>query len=187
MAGLVDRYRAARGEIQSAVTAALQRGGATIVREMTPKIPVKTGALRRSVMFDVQDWTLDVGVGTPSGGRLLAYARMREFGGTIKPTNARYLAFPAPGSPVLTKSGVGGIRARDVFENPSVAGVDRVWINKRRTAILGAKDGGPVVPLFVLRRQVTQRGSEFFYPTIEANRSRIVESVRKAIFAAVEG
>lgn len=187
---LVTQYQAARERVGEAVHRTLERGGALIVREMTPKIPVSTGQLRRSVMFDVTDGgdslvTLDVGVGTPRDGRPLVYARQREFGGTIRPTTARNLAFPARGSPIVTKAGVGGIRARDVFANPSIAGVDRVWTNKRGTMILGAKKGGAIVPLFVLRKQVTQQGSHFFFPTIEANRDRIVAMLGTAVKQAV--
>lgn len=187
---LVERYQAARAHVATAVRQTLERGGATIVREMTPLIPVKTGQLRRSILFEVTQndglGELEVGVGTPGGGKPLVYARQREHGGTIRPLSSKKLAFPARGSPILTKAGVGGIRARDVFATPAIAGVDRVWTNKRGTMILGAKKGGAIVPLFVLRSQVTQQGSHFFYPTIEKNRDRIVEALKASVQEAVE-
>lgn len=109
---------------------------------------VRTAKLWRSYTHEVaQSATgvdLSVGVfGATVERGVLQYAAIHEYGGTIRPTNAKYLTLPLPA--VKTKAGVvrGGARA---FTETFVAK------SKRGNLILFQRQGKEIVPLFLLTK-----------------------------------
>ncbi len=165
--------------------------------QVKAKTPVATGRLRSSIKYEVIDSdfgtgfpTLVIGSMSASGGSPVVYAAFREFGGTIKAKNNGYLAFAfkAKGfkSPIVTKSGVSGVRARDMigFTGFGMTGTFTLPSKKNpANKILFAKfKGGGYIPLFVLVKQVKQKGSHYLYPVVERN----IPAIGKAIAIAIK-
>lgn len=87
-----------------------QRAANEIVREVQENISgdmlkVRSGSLRRSVTSKVGavDHTLTIEIGSTQGPAT-KYARIHEYGGTIRPIRAKLLAVPV--GPALTPAGV---------------------------------------------------------------------------------
>ena len=69
------------GRWQTAITKALQMGGAFLENQIKPVTPYKTGRLRASVGFQMTTPSLlEVGVLFPKDGKVLIYAPFIEFG-----------------------------------------------------------------------------------------------------------
>lgn len=80
---------------------ALHAAGQPIRNDAQVRAPVKTGTLRRSIHSETAEKTdkrVSVLVGTD-----LEYAAIHEFGGEIRPRNARALVFEIDGEVVVTQ------------------------------------------------------------------------------------
>ena len=69
------------------------------------RLQVRSGQLRRSVQADLVEegpGALLLRLRAGGGTKELAYARVQELGGTIRPRNGRFLAIPWRGGPALT-------------------------------------------------------------------------------------
>ena len=170
-------FRGARGRFEQGLGKVLNRHGAIMARNAIKRAPVKSGQLRRSIQHVVEDSrSLRVGIVTPD--KPLVYARIREFGGTItgKPT----LCFPLPGvrGKIVTASGVGGVRARDVIANPQAYGYSSTFLSKSGRAIMGNPiGGGPPEPLFARVHSVTQKGTPYLIPSVEEEIPNLVQAL----------
>jgi hypothetical protein len=181
--------------VRAAVARGLNQAGQILEFKVKERVPVNTGALRRSIGYKLlDDRTLTVGSMHPVDGRPLAYAAQVEFGGTIRPRNARFLAIPLShfrGNTVMTKSGVGGISARDVRANPQEFGFEETFVAKG--IIFGRLPGGrtvrgiggkwSIVPLFALKASVTQPARPFLIPTVTENAKAITAEIETALRA----
>lgn len=107
---------------------------------------VRTDRLRSSIQGRVKDLTISL----RAGGTAVRYARIQEYGGTVRPRRSRFLAVPLDAA----KTGAGVSRYASPRDVPD-------------TYIITGSDGSPVImqkvekgddrPMFVLRRQVTIR------------------------------
>ena len=110
-----------------------------------PNLQRRTGELSRSFNMEItgsalNDLTLRVFSRSP-------YAKIQEYGGTIRPKNAQWLAIPLDAA----KTGAGVARGgpRD-YQNTFFA------TSKKGNLILFQKDaGGGIIPLFVMKKEVT--------------------------------
>ena len=110
------------------------------------------------------------------------YARMQEFGGTVRPKRAKYLTVPLPAA--LTKAGVlsgrykirpdgrGGFTtdAGDTFLFKSRRGALLIGIKDRKTGRASAQGRGKkreLKPFYVLKKSVTLRPRLGFFGTWE--------------------
>jgi hypothetical protein len=147
-----------------------------------------TGALSRSLGSDVKTKgdgaTLRVGSLRTSRGKPLPYAKIRDKGGTIKAKTGGYLAIPIKkflkehGRNVVTAAGVVGIGAREIKDSPEQYGFRSTFIvqGKRGPVVMGAPfDQVDPVPIFALRRSVTQRGYDYLTDAMKEAPSAFIE------------
>lgn len=91
------------------------------------------------------------------------YGAIQEHGGTIFPKRSRHLAIPLRG--MTTGAGVARGSARQVIQSPSAFGFKRTFF--RKGIIFGVKDQGSIVPLFVLKTQVTIPARHYLAKSLE--------------------
>lgn len=121
--------------------------------ETTPTATaVRTGALRRAYSHEVtpkqQTIELALGVIRPrQADKVLAYAAIHEFGGTIRPKRVHHLAIPLPAA----KTARGVVRG-------TPRSFDRTFVktSKAGNLILYQQQAAGIIPLFLLRRQAVQ-------------------------------
>ena len=110
------------------------------------KLRVRTGNLRRSLQErrarKVQERGNEI-IGIV--GTNLKYAAIHEYGGTIRPKRAKWLAIPLKGA--LTARGVARGGPRD-FKNTFFA------MSKNGNLIMFSKSMGSIIPLFALKKEV---------------------------------
>lgn len=82
--------------IRSAITRALPVAAQLVRGKAIGNAPYKTGTLRRSIITDVGATSAKVGSNLP-------YAKIQEFGGTIRPKKKKMLAFKIGGKLVFAK------------------------------------------------------------------------------------
>lgn len=109
----------------------------------------RSGRLRASigskVEFRSNDLALVLSAGGAKGGGVVRYAALQEFGGTVRPTRAKWLAIPV--GPALTGAGV------PRYPGPrSVPGLSFVKSRSSQTAVLVSRETGQV--FYVLKKSV---------------------------------
>lgn len=175
-----------KGAITTGVAIGLDRAGQRIENDLKRAAPVKSGRLRGSLGYRVNNGT-ELEVGSLTGDTALIYARQVEFGGTI--VGKPWLAIPL--SSMKTKAGVGGIRARDVRASPSQFGYSGTFVAKG--VVFGKlpgktrKGGKNIVPLFALKKSVDQRGRPYLIPTVERDLPMVADEIKAAVDAAAGG
>jgi hypothetical protein len=135
----------------------------------------RTGALSRSIVPGPLSSGRGGVTSSVLAGQKLPYARIQEFGGTIRPVHAQYLAIPLDA--VKTAGGVARFGPRDA----SQAGYDTFI---RNNIIFGKRDG-EVTPLFLLKKEVTIPARPYFWPTVNREAPGIIERVTVAISEAM--
>lgn len=175
-----------KGAITTGVAIGLDRAGQRIENDLKRAAPVKSGRLRGSLGYRVNNGT-ELEVGSLTGDTALIYARQVEFGGTI--VGKPWLAIPL--STMKTKAGVGGIRARDVRASPSQFGYSGTFVAKG--VVFGKlpgktkKGGKNIVPLFALKKSVDQKGRPYLIPTVERDLPMVADEIKAAVDAAAGG
>ena len=175
-----------KGAITTGVAIGLDRAGQRIENDLKRAAPVKSGRLRGSLGYRVNNGT-ELEVGSLTGDTALIYARQVEFGGTI--VGKPWLAIPL--SSMKTKAGVGGIRARDVRASPSQFGYSGTFVAKG--VVFGKlpgktkKGGKNIVPLFALKKSVDQKGRPYLIPTVERDLPMVADEIKAAFDAAAGG
>lgn len=116
----------------------------------------RTGQLKRNIAmkaveFGAGDAGILVGTGPQVGTNETKYASILEHGGTIRPKKKKFLAIPLPG--------VKGVPANypDIFPITSKKGTHLLVAAKWRRVRGGmnSKRTGDLIPLFVLKKEVT--------------------------------
>lgn len=135
------------------------------------KLNVRTGNLRRSFQENkarkVQR-RADGVIGTV--GTNVKYAKIQEYGGTIRPKKKKWLTVPI--GEALTPSGAPRGSARD-FKGTFFA-----WSRKGNLILFGQSPvggGKKIVPLFVLKKMVRIPGRAYMKPSLEELRDDIVK------------
>lgn len=179
---LAQRFGKMPAAVLEGVKDGLTELGIELERDMKAAVPHKSGALKRSIAFQLRDAGL---IPSLVVGALLGpppYAGIKEYGGTIKPRNARFLTIPFEHGKAMTASGQPRFTARQLFADPEAFGYTGAFIAKgvifgelrgkayvERTT--GRKVKGPssrgglggksgkwnIEPLFALASQVTQQ------------------------------
>lgn len=190
-----DRLRAlftgAQARMKAAILSSLEQVGRKLEAEAKKRAPVSAGILRSSIAHQVSEaGILEVGILTAPGGNPLVYGRIQDLGGTVK--GNPWLTIPLDA--MKTKAGVGAIRAREAgvrfpggtFFQMSRKGnlilfgkLGRTAKGRQRTKGFNraAGDGvGPpsrerssIVPLFVLKSQVTIKGNRYLTGAVADN------------------
>lgn len=172
-----DELAATARRLSGLVKRALDRAGAAHTRTMTRRfvpygsgdpIQTRSGALRRSFGWETRGTGLDTELAMFSAG--LPYARMQEYGGTIRPKNKRYLTIPLPDA--LTPAGImkGGARLVSKGSKYTTADGDPTFIfrSKAGKLLIGSRaKNGATKLLYVLRPSVTLKPRLGFAETFD--------------------
>lgn len=141
---------------------ALQAGGLVIQKAAQDLAPRKTSTLARSITIKkVSDTLLTV-------GPTIIYARIHEFGGTIRPRNRKFLSIPVSGA------------AKAAVSPTEFAGKLHFVGNDSRGTL---RDENNVVH-FALVKSVTIKPHPYMRPAVDNNQTQIADKV-KAVFAAL--
>ncbi len=133
--------------------------------KLTGGSPLKrrTGTLARSIRpgrVEFTDTTVRGSVGTN-----LQYARIHEYGGVIKAKNKKYLTIPLPAA--MTSAGV--------LRKPAGDWEDTfVMRSGRGNLIIFQKRGARIVPLFVLKKQVSIPQRSYMRTSLQETNDRIL-------------
>ena len=127
-------------------------------------LKARTGSLRRSIGWEVKGYR-----GKIQGrvGTNLVYARIHEYGGEIKPRQARFLTIPLKA--VKTRAGVTRAKARD-YHNTFV-----------RKGIIFQNRDGKIVPLFRLSKGVKIPKRPYMAPSLNEKKNDIIRRFGSAI------
>lgn len=183
-----DRFIA---QLSEGLRASFNAAGAEHTRTMTRRfvpygsgdpIQTRSGALRRSFGWETRGSGLAQELRIFSAG--LPYARVQEFGGTIRPKNKRYLTIPLPdaltpggslkGGAKLVKSGSKYVTADGV---PTF-----IFRSKRGNLLIGSRaKNGALRLLYTLKPSVTLKPRLGFGQTFEkVTRPKLIEQLNAA-------
>ena len=130
------------------------------------KLGVQTGALIRSITGKITRSTKHIVKGTT--GSDLEYAAIHEHGGIIQPKVSQYLAIPL---------GKTQGKPRDY--------PDAFFITSKKNNLLIVKNnGGELLPLFLLKKQVEIPARPFLKPAYLDNKKKVQEDLRDAYLTA---
>lgn len=134
------------------------------------KLDVRTGNLRRSFQENKARKVQQRGEAiTGTVGTNIEYARIHEYGGTIKPKSKQWLTIPI--GEALTPAGVPRGTARE-FKNTFFA-----WSRNGNLILFGKSPVGgskKIVPLFVLKKMVRIPRKAYMKPSLEEKKDDIV-------------
>lgn len=148
---LVDAMKTRALSVPPAVKEAMQVTALALVSDMkvrmrsaTGTVGIRSGNLRNQLTqrTDLVGMVIKTDIGDS-----VKYARIQEYGGTITPTRAQYLAIPV--GPALTAAGV------SKYASPREVPGLFVIRSKGGTLLLVRKDGQQLVTYFVLKKSVT--------------------------------
>jgi phage gpG-like protein len=131
-----------------------------------PLMP-RSGALRRSIATRVSTEGNEV-VGVI--GTAIKYARIQEFGGTIRARNVANLTIPLAAA--LGPDGAAPFTARQLIENPTIGGFVRTFF--RNHILFGVARGGVPTPLFKLQPEAELPARSFFGAALEERTAEIL-------------
>lgn len=130
-------------------------------------LKVRTGHLRNSIGSKIETKQGEivgiVGSGVRTGKRV-KYANIHETGGTIKPKTAKFLTVPLPAA--LTPAGV--------LKKPAREWDNTFFAKSGENLFLMQKQGKKVVPLFVLKKEVTIPASHYLAETVQERMATVV-------------
>lgn len=108
-----------------------------------------TGELKRSWRFD-KDTSLNMPLSVWVASQGVKYAQIHEYGGTVTPKNSQYLTIPLDAN--KTATGKTRMDARTAISQGAF-----FFKSKAGNLLIGQKGSGKgeVVPLFVLKKQIT--------------------------------
>ena len=138
--------------------------------------PLKTrsGALKESLSTAVrQDGVETTGV----VGTSIRYARIQEFGGTIRARSGANLTIPLAGA--LDSAGQARFSAREVIANPALGGFRGTFMRNR--IVFGSLAGGAIVPLFKLQPSVEIPARSFMGSALAENRGAIIALIVRGL------
>jgi hypothetical protein len=119
----------------------------------------------------------------PRVGSPLEYARVQEYGGTIRAKNVRNLTIPL--SPLMTGRGAARGAARDVISNPSAFGYRGTFFSAQ--ILFGKREDGSAEPLFKLQPSVTLPAPPYAEPALDQVAPQVESSIARAMEAPAEG
>ncbi len=122
------------GKMPAAVLEGVKDGltalGIELERDVKAAVPHKSGALKRSIAFQLREAGL---IPALAIGALIGrppHAGIKEYGGTIKPRNAKFLTIPFAHGKAVTATGQPRFTARQLFEDPESFGYTGAFIAK---------------------------------------------------------
>lgn len=185
------------GAVRTAINRYLLNFRGRVSRERlrgAPGLARRTGILAASQKVVVVGNTLETIDGMYTiGGGLVAYARIHEEGGIVRPVRAKFLAIPLPAA--KTAAGVGRVVSPRDFKDTFVRkGIiwQRIATVKGKRPPKGAStnlaDRATIVPLFVLKKQVRiepRLGVVAMFKADESNRTAHMSQAVRAAAKAV--
>jgi len=142
------------------------------------KLQVRTGRLRASIRSRViVDGPRITGI---LGVENLVYGPQREFGGTIRAKKpGGFLTIPLKAA--KTAAGVPRFTAREADD--AFPGGTFVAKSRQGNLLLFGKRGAALVPLFLLKKEVTQKGAFFLTAARNEVQPHFLESMQNALIA----
>lgn len=184
---LLDRFDKLPAKIRDRVgTKALTRGSLILESHIRAQklsgqsLRVRSGRLRSSITHRIAKENNDL---VARVGTNVIYAKIHEYGGTIKPKHAQHLTIPLDAA--MTPSGVARYKARDLISQPSIGGFKRTFF--RNKVLFGVKHNGRVVPVFALKKSVTIKEKRFMRDSLKEKARQIILEVFNSIRDALEG
>lgn len=173
---LPDRLRASLRNAVAASQYVLQ--GAIVAVLSGEVLHVRSGSLRRSITpGPIQEDATSIS--GPVGTNQI-YARIQELGGEIHAKNAANLTIPLDAASY--SSGVARFSAREVIDNPSVAGMRSTFFAK---GVLFGSDGNSIVPLFALKPSVTLPARPYMSTGLQRAQGEIGNRLSNALAMAM--
>jgi len=140
---------------------------------------VRSGRLRSSIAHRIEEADGEI---TAKIGTNVKYARIHEYGGTIRPKRAKHLTIPL--GPALTPSGVARYTARELISNPGIGGFTRTFFRGR--AIFGVRGAGRPVAVFALVDMVRIREKRYMRISLAESRKAILQGFGARVQHALE-
>lgn len=179
-----DRLQRAAAQSRAVITRTLV--GAALEMEAAGKdrvasvLKVRSGLLRRSIQGRVDAGATDPRLTLSAGGRIgakdVVYAAIHEFGGVVRPKNAKALRIPLPGGPALTGAGV------DRYATPlrqTAGGMFRLVKFGGRAFLSKIGRGGGIAYVLVMQSRIPSR------PYLRPGFDRVAAEVPKRLVAAL--
>jgi hypothetical protein len=180
-------YQAAPKLIAKNVYQALTRIGAALVSYVKLEklagqvLNYRTRTLSRAIFsrVDLDAGSKDAVLTIGADGSKAPYARAQEYGAVIRPKNSQFLTIPVGVN--LTGNGVQRVSAREFIANPGALGFERSFVNRRKTAIMGATRGQAPEPVFALKSEVTLPERSYLRSAITDRRDWIMGQLGIAV------
>lgn len=150
----------------------------------TTRMRRRTGRLAASIAGVVRNPAdgveLVLSAGGGNGRRSVAYARIQEEGGTVRPRRGQYLAIPLPGA--LTAAGA--LRGR--FAVPGgLRNVPGLYFRRSKAGRPMLFDQKTGLPMFVLVRQVRLPARRYLRDAVADARAKLPPALRAAVVDVV--
>lgn len=147
----------------------------------------RSGTLGRALFYriTVADAEREVILTIGADKKKAPQAAVQEYGGTIRPKNARSLAIPLEAA--RTARGLARITARRFMENPGELGYDAAFVAD--DVIFGVKETKnreDVDPVFALKKQVVLPERSYIRSGVRDRRDFIIEQLGGAVTAAAQ-
>jgi hypothetical protein len=194
-ANLAIRYEKAPRLIAGTLVRVFRRIGAGLVKYVVNEkldntlLHKRTGNLRRAIFSRIFLEGLDAVLVLGADVKKAIYARVHEYGGTIKAIHSANLAIPL--DVARTAKGVARLSAREFIQNPQALGFETSFLSRKRTAIMGGRADGTFAPVFALKKQVTIPERSYLRSTIRDKREWILQELglgtKEAVQDAIDG
>jgi hypothetical protein len=141
----------------------------------------RTRTLSRALFsrVDLDAGSKDAVLTIGADGTKAPYARAQEYGAVIRPKNGQFLTIPVGVN--LTGNGVQRVSAREFIANPGALGFETSFVNRRRTAIMGATRGQKPEPVFALKTEVTLAERSYLRSAVTDRREWIMGQLGIAV------
>jgi phage gpG-like protein len=149
----------------------------------------RTGNLAKSMGWRVNrdekgDFEAQIGSGASLRTDRMIYANIHETGGIIRPTRAKMLTIPL--SVAKTPAGVSRFTAREVRDGLTQYSGSFIRRSKAGNLIIFGTRGDKVVPLFILKDQVTVPARRYMSITVDQTKDQVVQDIVDKIKEAKE-
>lgn len=185
---VLARLGSASGRIRERLSAAIKRLQYALVDAAQASydasgLKSRTSALRGSIKAGKFEESGDsIRASVVAGGGDAFYARIHEYGGTIRAKNVQNLTIPV--GEALTAMGVARFSARQVIADPSAYGYTSTFF---KHGMLFANSGLRITPLFVLRPSVRIPARPYMRPALSGMLSQITGEISQAVAQGAKG
>lgn len=155
------------------------RGERSAKQSLTNSGDQRTGNLRSSIRHKVEDGELRLQAGGRARGVDVVYAAIQEYGGTIRPRSAQWLAIPISNE-TRTPAGVARYASARDYPEPLA-----FIMSKKGNALLIDPETG--TPHYALVKEVTIKGRGYLQDGARGARREILQKLPTALAEAISG